>query len=361
MLNQLKNIGGSASFQSGGLFRRGRPFALLALMVVGAFAVCSGLEAKAQSKLRTLKLAYTVTQPNFSEIGLFYARDHGLFEKYGLEVKIQMLNGDTLGLQSLASGDSDISWISNQLLYQAVANGTPIKGFIEASPVQDYELISKSEINDIQGMAGRTLATSGPGGIAEVLPFTVFRENGLDPSKVLTVNTGGTSRRLQALAGGRVDAAMGHVIDRIRFEAKADPGKFHVLSNIGKNLPHFQFALFTTQTKFLETRLDDLTAFSKALLEGTRIIAKDETAAIAEFRRYNKDMSDEQLRKAYASLLSIGMFAVNGGVEKLNFDFTVKTLHDAKILNKSVEYADAIDTRARDAALKALGTVTGDK
>jgi NitT/TauT family transport system substrate-binding protein len=337
----------------------GWTFKLLTLIVVGTFAVSYGSQAKEEAKLRTLKVAYTVTQPNLSELGLFYARDHGLFEKYGLDVNIQMLNGDTLGLQSLASGDSDIAWISNQLLYQGIANGTPIKGFIEASPVQDYELITKSEVSDIKAMAGRTLATSGPGGIAEVLPFAVFKEHGLDPSLVRTVNAGGTSGRLQALAGGRVDAAMGHVIDRIRFAAKVAPGQFHVLSNFGKDLSHFQFAVFAAQTKVLGSRLEDFTAFTKGLLEGTRIVAKDEAVAIAEFRQYNKDMSDEQLHEAYATLQSIGMFAVNGGIEKQNFDFTVKTLREANVLSKSLEYADAFDTRAKDAALKAIGTLSG--
>lgn len=338
----------------------GRVFGILALIVVGATGF-GALEANAQTKLHALKLSYTVTQPNLSEVGLFYARDHGLFEKYGLDVKIQMLNGDTLGLQSIASGDADIAWISNQLLYQAIANGVAIKGFIEASPVQDYELIAKTEVADIKSMAGRTLATSGPGGIAEVIPFTAFKEHGLDPTKVLTANTGGTSGRLQALAGGRVDAAMGHIIDRIRFESKVPAGKFHVISNFGKDLPHFQFALFAAQTKVIDSRLEDFVAFTKALLEGSRIVANDETAALDEFRRYSNDMSAEQLHKAYSDLRAIGMFAVNGGIEKPNFEYTMKTLFAAKIVAKHLTYAEAFDTRPRDAALKALGATNGAK
>ena len=325
-------------------------------MLVSASAVYGASEANAQSKIHHLKLAYSVTQPNFSEVGLFYALNHGLFEKYGLKVEIQMLNGDTLGLQSVASGDSDMGWISNQLLYQAIVNHTPIKGFIEACPVQDYELIGKSEIGGIKNMAGRTLATSGPGGIAEVIPFAVFKEHGLDPKSVRTVNAGGTSGRLQALAGGRVDAAMGHLIDRIRFEAKVPPGKFHVISNFGKDLPHFQFAVFVAQTKVLESRREDITAFTKALLEGIRITANDESLAIAEFSRYAKDLTPQQLHDAYVGLHAIGMFAVNGGIGKENFDYTVKILREANILGKDLTYAEAFDTGPRDAALKAIGT-----
>ena len=354
-------MGAAASRQSGRLHRYIRVYTLFACIFAGAFACYSASEAHAQTKLRTLKLAYSITQPNFSDIGLFYAMRHGLFAKYGLQIDVQMLNGDSLGLQSLVSGDADMAWISNQLLYQAIINKAPIKGFIELSPVQDYELIATREVTDIKAMVGRMLATSGPGGIAETLPFAVFREKGIDPSKVRTVNAGGTSGRLRALAGGRVDAAMGHIIDRIRFEAKVPPGKFHVISNFGKDLPHFQFAVVSAQTKVLDSRLDDFIGFAKGLLEGTQIVANDEEAAIAEFSHYPHDMTRQQLHEAYAGIQSIGMFAVNGGIGKRNFEYTLKVLRDAKIITEPLTYSQAYDTRPKEAAIKALGMVPGDQ
>jgi nitrate reductase assembly molybdenum cofactor insertion protein NarJ len=131
-----------------------------------------------------------------------------------------------------------------------------------------------------------------------------------------------------------------------------------VISNFGKDLPHFQFAVFAAQTKVLDSRLEDFTAFTKALLEGTRIVANDEALAIAEFSRFAKDMSPEQMHEVYVGLHSIGMFGVNGGIGKENFDYTVKVLRDANILRKNLTYEEAFDTRPRDAALKAIGTAT---
>jgi NitT/TauT family transport system substrate-binding protein len=361
MRSDLQNKRACTGYRLQRSTRCSRLIALFAFIVVGTFAGHEVAQAKDAGKLHSLKVAYTVTTPNFSELGLFYARDHGLFKKHGLDVSIQMLNGDTLGLQSLVSGNSDISWFSNQLLYQSLLSGAAIKGFLEASQVQDYELLSKSDIKTVKDMEGRVLATSGPGGIAQVIPFALFKEKGLDTSKVRTVNVGGTSSRLKALAGGVVDAAMGHVVDAIRFMAKVPPDKFHVLANLGKDLPHFQFALFVAKKETFDTRMKDLTAFSEAVMEGSRIVANNEAAAIAEFRRYSKDLSDQQLHQVYVGMREINMFAVDGGLKKAYFDYTVKTLRDANILKKDVSYAQAFDLRPRNAALKAIGEASASK
>lgn len=355
-MRDLQHMCAYAGYRLKRSMRCGWLIALSAFIAVSAFAGHDVAQATDAGKLRTLSVAYTVTKPNYSELGLFYARDHGLFEKHGLKVSILMLNGDTLGLQSLVSGTTDISWFSNQLLYQSILNGAEIRGFLEASQVQDYELLSRGDIKTIKDMVGHTLGTSGPGGIAEVIPFSLFSEKGLDLSKVRTVNVGGTSGRLKALAGGSVDAGMAHIIDRIRFLAQEPPGKFHVLASFGKELPHFQFCIFAAKKKTLETRQKDLTAFSEAVMEGTRIIANNEAVANTEFRRhYGNTMSDKQLHDVYVGLQNINMLAVNGGMGKANFDYTVKTLRNANILKKDLSYAEAIDTQPRSAALKAIG------
>lgn len=334
--------------------RKLRP-AVVAMLVV-ALAVLAASPASARRHVvprDNLSLAYTVTTPNLSDLAIFYARDHRIFSKYHLNVKIDMLNGDTLGLQALIGGSDDISWISNQLLYQALGQGADIQGFLENAPVQDYLLVSNKNLSSIKDLEGHTLGTSGPGGIAEVIPFLALDQAGGDPSKVRTVNVGGSSGRATALAAGRADAGILHVTEAVSFLAK-NPGRFKILANFGKTLPNFQFVVFVAKKSTLSSKRDVLIRFSEAILEAQRTIASDFQTAYDEFHAYRPDLDQYTVKRAYNILKQIGAYDVRGGMATSRFNFTVNALTKQHLLEKPVTYQQAYDTSLRDAALKKL-------
>lgn len=331
---------------------------VLGLAVIAGLMAMSGATAqgaqshnKAQPARDNLTLAYTVSTPNLTDVGIFLARDKRIFAKYGINLRIIMLNGDTLGLQALIGGSADVAWISNQLLYTAIAQEADIQGFLENDPVQDYELVSNNKVAGITDMPGHVLATSGPGGIAEVLPFLAMRKAGVDTSKVKTVNAGGSSGRINALAAGRADAGIVHVFDAVQFLAKNPGGKFKILQNLGKTLPDFQFVVFAAKKSTLKSKHDVLVRFTRALMEAQRKI-QDRQTAINEFRAYFPAANPYQTKLAYNIVKGIGSYAIDGGMTQKAFNFTVNSLLEEHLLAKPVTYAQAYDTSIRDAALK---------
>jgi ABC-type nitrate/sulfonate/bicarbonate transport system substrate-binding protein len=332
---------------------------VIALSTVSASsaAIDSSAAGVQQAGRDNLSLAYTVTTPNLSDIAIFYARDHRIFAKYRLNVKFDTLNGDTLGLQALIGGSDDISWISNQLLYQAIGQGAEIQGFLENAPVQDYLLVSTKDVPSIKGLEGHVLGTSGPGGIAEVLPFLAIDRAGGDTSKVRTVNVGGSSGRATALAAGRVDAGILHVTEAVQFLAK-NPGRYKILANLGKTLPNMQFVVFAAKRSTLASKRDALTRFSMAILEAQRRVAADFQTAYNEFHAYRPDLDMYTVKRAYRILKSIGAYDIRGGMARPRFNFTVNALLSQKLIEKPVTYQQAYNTSLRDAALKRLPPAT---
>lgn len=322
----------------------------------GAAATRSG-SSSASSRLvaqtRTnLTVAYTVSTPNLFDIAFFYAQNHRIFSKYGLNVKILMLNGDTLGLQALISSSVDIGFFSNQLLYQGIAQGADIAGFLENDPVHDYVLLSKSSITTPQGLEGHVLATSGPGGIAEVIPFLALQEKGVNISTVKTVNAGGTSGRLTALLAGRVDAGMAHILDAGQFLAQHPGGQFKILLNLGKVLPHFQYAAFIANRSTIESKRAALVQFARAIVEAQRKVAADFQTAYNEFHKYRPDLDRYTVLHGWRALKAIGAFNLNGGMLPANFTYTMKSLISQKSLDKPLTYQQVYDTSIRNAAMK---------
>ena len=334
--------------------------AMVLAILVGAAAAAAATRSSSPSassrlaaQTRTnLNVAYTVSTPNLFDIALFYAQNHRLFVKYGLNVKILMLNGDTLGLQALVSNTTDIGFFSNQLLYQGIEQGAGIAGFLENDPVHDYVLLSKSSIATPQGLAGHVLATSGPGGIAEVIPFLALQKEGVDTSTVKTVNAGGTSGRLTALLAGRVDAGMAHILDAGQFLAQHPGKQFKILMNLGKVLPRFQYAAFVANRSTIKSKRAALVQFSRAILEAQRKVAADFQTTYNEFHKYRPDLDRYSVLHGWRALKGIGAFNLDGGMLPANFAYTMNALTSKKLLAQPLTYQQVYDTSIRDAAMK---------
>lgn len=311
----------------------------------------SGASATGSGGSTTIRLAYPVPVANLADIQLFIAQDRGLFSKCGVSVKLTMLNGDTPALQSLVSGGSDVSLNSSPLIYQSVLKQAGVRAFIEPTPKITYQLVAKSTITKPDHMIGHVLATSGPGGIAEVLPFLALEKEGVDTSKVQTVNSGTGAQRVKALAAGRVDATILHADQTFDF-LRTNP-EFHVLLNLGKTLPDIQYAAYAAKNDYIKSNRAALICFSKGLLEGSNIANQDAGAVIAAYTKARPGADRDAAMKAYAVLKEAGAFDPTGGLSEKSFNSIVSSLVKAGLLKSPVKYADAITTDIRDAAREA--------
>ena len=108
---------------------------------------------------------------------------------------------------ALMQGDLDYT-VALPSIAGAALHGVPVKILGVVSKGTGYAIVSKPEIENVQGLKGKKFGINSFGASDDYTVYTFLSKNGLDPTRDVTFLTiGGTSARFAALTAGVVDAA----------------------------------------------------------------------------------------------------------------------------------------------------------
>jgi putative hydroxymethylpyrimidine transport system substrate-binding protein len=179
--------------------RKALPPALLGAAAAAAAAAGSLALGGGAAQKVTLTLDWT---PNPDHVGLYDARDTGLFARAGLDVGIRAPSDPTAPLKLVAAGRSDLAVSYEQELFFAAAKGLPVEAVaaVVPQPLNSFMSIDP-HVRSLRDLRGRTVGITGV------------------PSDYATLKTAGLSGRvkivdlgydlLPALLAHRVDAVLG--------------------------------------------------------------------------------------------------------------------------------------------------------
>jgi putative hydroxymethylpyrimidine transport system substrate-binding protein len=175
---------------------------LLVLLV----AVCAlaGAARAASTRHVTLLLDWT---PNPDHVGLFDARDTGLFARAGLDVSITSPSDPTSALKLVALGRADLAVSYEQEVFLAGQKGLPVEAVAAVVPRPLNSLMAiEPRIRRVADLKGKTIGITGVPADDAALD-TALASAGLSRSDVKVVHVGYSL--LPALLAHRVDAVLG--------------------------------------------------------------------------------------------------------------------------------------------------------
>lgn len=219
------------------------------------------------------------------------AQEKGFFKEAGLDVEFLYFESGITVVQAVVSGDADTVDIAPSSTFVSISRGAKIKVVGSTGWVVPYVLYAKGDIKSFKDLAGRTIAISQPGALAEVLARAMLEKEGLDAKAmgVQWLNVGGDAARMQALIAGRVDAT----IDHVEFLPRAQQAGLTVLGSTPEMLPHYiRFATVASE-RALRDRVEDLVRFCTALTRGIRYAMehRDETIELG-VKTVKRDRAD---------------------------------------------------------------------
>jgi ABC-type nitrate/sulfonate/bicarbonate transport system substrate-binding protein len=204
-------------------------------------------------------------------------------------------------------------------------------------------------------LAGKTFASSGPGGLPDQLPRLIMRKHGIDETSARFVQIGGHAARLQAVIGGRADATLVNTVTALK---GVQEGKVTVVARLSAEFPGLGYVWNVVRTEAL-TKPELAAAFQIMTdigIQGSRFIMAnpDEAAAILHQRLGDLDLTF--LKAVVRDLNSENVWGVDGGLDPAVEEFTADLNMKLGNLPVAAPPKDVLEPRFVDRALAKLGT-----
>jgi ABC-type nitrate/sulfonate/bicarbonate transport system substrate-binding protein len=325
--------------------------AFLSPVILGVVAALTLLDATAASAGK-IKMAFPGPVTTFS-LPYLVAQKKGWMGD--LEVEDLHVTGDANAMRVLLSGNADIALVGMLNVLASLHAGASIRAVHSWQPIGDYSLVlATGKGSKLADLAGKTFASSGPGGLPDQLPRLIMRKYGIDEQSARFVQVGGHAARLQAVIGGRADATLINTVTALK---GVQDGKVTVLTKLSAEFPGLGYVWNVVRKESLDK--PELAAAFQTMtdigIRGSRYIMENPDDAAAALHERLPDLDLAFLKAVVRDLNGENLWGVNGGLDPVIEEFTADLNMKLGNLPVAPKPAEVLDPRFVDAALKTLG------
>jgi NitT/TauT family transport system substrate-binding protein len=309
--------------------------------------------ALAQSK-RHLRFVMPTTPADYL-LPYFVAHDQGSLDVAGIEIDEKVVIGDVNAFRALISdsGDATIPGISPIL--SGVAGGAKVKIISSWQPIVDYYIVVRKGLpTDIAALGGHSWATYGPGGVTSAIALLTLKKHGLDPAKAKFLSVGDQASRLQAVVSGKVDVT---ILDSYVTTRAERAGQITPVFPVAQEFPGLGNVFLAVDEKKLADAAfrRDFAALVRAGIEGSRFVMREPDKAADVMMKRLPTGDREVLAETLRRVNKLGVWGVNGGLERSVIDYTVSTYVEQGMLPRMLSYDQLVDTSLVESVIADVG------
>jgi NitT/TauT family transport system substrate-binding protein len=259
------------------------------IFAAALYSLCASVGAA--NALESIIIAYPTTSSQFAP--LWFARDTGIYAKYGLDGKLVFIQGGSVLIQAMLAGQAQASQNGIAETMSAVLRGGDIRILGVTSKIFPYSLIVTKNIKTSKDLVGGKLAVNRLGDVSAIASRVVLRNLGLNADKDVTMlQVGGSPQRVAALQSGAVQAAALDFMSGLRLAKQG----YITLAQLNLNYPYLGPVV---SGKFLRENPALAEAFLKAFLESIARFKRNREEGVKALARYMKSNESDILNKAY--------------------------------------------------------------
>ena len=256
---------------------------IVLVTVISVLTTTALFAAEVGGKPEKADVVVTYAQASGAFTPIWVANDAGLFKKYGLNAKLQLLNPQ-VSAQAVVAEEADF-YTDGPDLINARLHGGRVKYFGGTMQQLVFQIWGAKEIATIQDLKGKAIAASTPRAALDTATREALKRNGLVPDRdvqILYVQT--VPAILSSILGGKTAAGTLSAPNTL----KAKEAGLNLLVDIGKlNIPAFQVVYGTTE-KYLKNNPNTVYAFLKAMAEAVVLSRKEPAIAKKAISKYVK-------------------------------------------------------------------------
>jgi len=318
---------------------------LRALAILVTFA----LAGHAHDALAQVKWKHGLVKAK-ADAGFFYMPlERGLFKKHGLDVEYIDLRGDQHLMRALLAGELDSIEASPGVSLNAIDKGAHDVRYVGSTmPGNPYALYARKDITRWEDLKGKTFGVSAPGSTPHIFAIVMLERNGVDPSSIKIVSAGGSSGRIQALAGGKIDAAGAST----EFIPNLDKFGIRVMGLAAEMVPEYPRFVINMRAGTIQEKGEAVSSFLAAYMEGMHFAINNRAEMIRVAAKVTQSSPDDpQIAAMFDETKAKGYLSIKAEIPKAKIDWLQQQMLRVGRLSGRIDLDKYIDETHR---LKAL-------
>ncbi len=263
---------------------------VLALLACLVLAACGEREEPTGAGTGPARIGLLLDYlPNVDHAGLYAAQGEGLFERAGLDVRMQTPSDPASVLKVLAAGRADLAISYEPDLLLAREQGVKVMavGALANRPLTSLMSVGKGAITDPKQLRGKRVGTAGIP-YQEAYLKTILDRAGVPEGSVETVNVG--FNLTPAMLSRRVDATLGAFWNVEGVELQRRDRKPSILHLEDLGVPTYDALVIVALEERVRIEGARVRRFMQALARGTRALAERPAAGLDPLLEANPDL-----------------------------------------------------------------------
>ncbi len=226
---------------------------------------------------------------------LWLAKDLGYYDREGLDVTLQELDGTPTVIAAMISGDLDVGNIGTDQMVKLDAQKSIDMKAINSSDARQYFLIaSKSSIDSVQDLKGKNFGVAKVGSLDDTMSRLVLGARGIKPTDLTFAGIGAPDARAQALVAGRIDATTMSLGTWVSIEHEKGV-KMLISADDYYNAAPINLKINVATSKTIKEKPEQLKRFTAAILKASRTFATDQNAWVDAMLKRRPDLKRDDL------------------------------------------------------------------
>lgn len=284
------------------------------------------------------KISVGVPAISMGNMIIFFTKEAKIFEKYGLDADVVVVNGSGIASRALVGGSVAISPIATPTVMNAVLAGSDMVILAHTMPGVVQALMVRPEIKRAEDLKGKIVGVTTFGSLTDFLVRHLAKLKGLNPDKDFALlQIGGDAERFISLKQGKIQAAaLSHPAYIL-----AQRAGFSLLWDFFKEVDYPWSEIATTRTQIQKDR-DLVMRYMRAHLEGIARFKQEPELAKKVIKKVLRLDDDSLANESWELFAKYRLAAPYPNIKgmKTSYDYVAATRPDV-YKHKPEEFVDS--------------------
>lgn len=269
---------------------------------------------------------------------LFYGKELGAFQKYGVEPEVKIFHGGPELLQQVRSGTVHIGEIGLPPFSKAFSEGLSARIVASTFIRQlDHYVAALPEIQSLADLRGKRIGILSRGSCDEYFIRLLLDEQGIDPEQeVEIVPLGDDYGKLENFSCGKIDA--GFLVEP-RLSHGESIQQVKVVARVGDYLPRYQWGGIFASEEFIANHVDQIKALMDGYQDTLALIKEDSVAAVkfgSEFFQLEESVFQNALER------NIDDWEMNAAIDMTGLENCLRIQEELEAIPSGIKASDMV-------------------